>query len=66
MVTTRRIVVLLPDREEASLVNWLQKRSKLEIITRDRYGKYRRAATKGAYDMGGVGRETCLFNFDLT
>ncbi|TKC06180.1 ISL3 family transposase [Pedobacter frigoris] len=46
-LTTRRIVDLLPDREEASLVNWLQKQPKLEIITRDRYGKYRRAATKG-------------------
>jgi transposase len=39
---------LLPDREEKSLITWLRKRPKPEIITRDRYGKYKRAATKGA------------------
>lgn len=47
-LTTRRVVDLLPDREEKSLITWLRKQPKLEIITRDRYGKYRRAATKGA------------------
>ncbi|MBE9601513.1 ISL3 family transposase [Pedobacter sp. MC2016-24] len=47
-LTTRRVVDLLPDREEKSLIIWLRKQPKLEVITRDRYGKYRRAATKGA------------------
>jgi len=47
-LTTRKVVDLLPDREEKSLITWLRKQPKLEIITRDRYGKYRRAATKGA------------------
>lgn len=39
---------MLPDREEESLITWLEKQPKLEVITRDRYGKYKRAATKGA------------------
>jgi transposase len=47
-LTTRRVVDLLPDREEESLITWLEKQPKLEVITRDRYGKYKRAATKGA------------------
>jgi len=47
-LTTRRVVDLLPDREEKSLTAWLRKQPEIEIITRDRYGKYQRAATKGA------------------
>jgi len=45
---TGKIVDLLPDREEKSLENWLKKQPEIEVITRDRYHKYVRGATKGA------------------
>ncbi|WP_410479438.1 transposase [Pedobacter gandavensis] len=47
-LTTRRVVDLLPDREEKSSIIQLQQQPKFEVITRDNYGKYSRAAIKGA------------------
>ncbi|ATP58014.1 hypothetical protein CPT03_16850 [Pedobacter ginsengisoli] len=45
---TRKIIDLLPDREESTLRKWLKEMPGINIITRDRYGKYQKAATKGA------------------
>ena len=45
---TGKVIDLLPDREEKTLTSWLQGQHAIEVITRDRYGKYMRAATKGA------------------
>lgn len=45
---TGKVVDLLPDREEKTLISWLQEQPSIEVITRDRYGKYMRGATKGA------------------
>lgn len=45
---TGKVVDLLPDREEQTLTRWLEGQPAIEVITRDRYGKYKRAATKGA------------------
>lgn len=45
---TGKVIDLLPDREEKTLTSWWQGQPALEVITRDRYGKYMRAATMGA------------------
>ncbi|MES2653389.1 MAG: ISL3 family transposase [Bacteroidota bacterium] len=47
-LTTRKIVDLLPDREEKTVVDWLRRQPNLEVVTRDRYGNYVRGATRGA------------------
>ena len=44
----RRIIDLLPDRESLTVEKWLQENPGVKIISRDRYGKYRQVATKGA------------------
>jgi len=44
----RRIHDLLPDRESQTVEKWLQDNPGVEIISRDRYGKYRQGATNGA------------------
>ena len=44
---TGKVIDLLPDREEKTLTSWLQGQPAIEVITRDRYGKYMLAATKG-------------------
>ena len=44
----RKIIDLLPDRESATLQKWLMDNPGVEIINRDRYGKYLQGATKGA------------------
>ena len=58
-LTTRRVLDLLPDREEKSLITLLRKQPKFEIITMDRYSKYRRAATKGS--PGDTGDRSLAF-----
>ncbi|MGN8055193.1 transposase [Pedobacter sp. 22163] len=47
-LNTGKVIDLLPDREEKTLIRWLKGQPEIEVITRDRYGKYMRAATKGA------------------
>ena len=42
------IVDLLPDRESATLINWLRAHPGVEIISRDRAMGYAEAATTGA------------------
>ncbi|MDA7716901.1 ISL3 family transposase [bacterium] len=44
----RKIIDLLPDRKASTLSNWLAKHPEVEIISRDRYGKYIQGATQGA------------------
>jgi transposase len=43
-----RIVDLLPDREAATLANWLEDHSGIEIVTRDRASYYADGIKKGA------------------
>lgn len=42
------IIDLLPDREAASVKNWLEKHEEVEIVSRDRGGAYADGATQGA------------------
>ncbi|WP_256377623.1 transposase [Pedobacter sp. KBS0701] len=44
---TGKVIDLLPDREEKTLTSWLQGQPTIEIITRDRYGKYMQVSHKG-------------------
>jgi len=39
-LTTNRLIGLLGDREEITLCEWLQERTHLKIISRDRYSNY--------------------------
>ena len=43
-----QVVDLLPDREAATLANWLGCRSGIEIVTRDRASYYADGIKKGA------------------
>ncbi len=45
---THAIIDLLPDREAASVKNWLEKHEEAEIVSRDRGGIYADGATQGA------------------
>lgn len=42
------VIDILPDREDATVVAWLQAHPNIEVITRDRAKCYREAATTGA------------------
>jgi transposase len=44
----RRVVDLLPDREPATVEAWLSRHPEVRIISRDRGGGYRQAATRAA------------------
>ena len=44
----RRTIDLLPDREGATVANWLAKHPGVEIVCRDRGSGYRQGAAKGA------------------
>ena len=44
----RRTIDLLPDREGATVANWLAEHPGIEIVCRDRSGGYREGADKGA------------------
>ena len=44
----RRVVDLLPERSQESLVGWLERHPEVETATRDRSNIYREALTKGA------------------
>jgi transposase len=46
----RRVADLLPDRTALTLATWLQERSSVEVIARDRSSEYARGATLGAPD----------------
>lgn len=47
-LATNKPIALLADREETTLTKWLKNRPEIQIISRDRYGNYQRAANKGA------------------
>ncbi|AMP99740.1 hypothetical protein AY601_2863 [Pedobacter cryoconitis] len=47
-LSTNRPIGLLGDREEKTLSLWLLERNQVKVISRDRYGNYQRASTKGA------------------
>ena len=47
-LSTNRPIGLLGDREENTLSGWLQERTQVKVISRDRYGNYQRGSTKGA------------------
>ncbi len=47
-LTTNKPIALLADREENTLTKWLKNRPEIQIVSRDRYGNYQRAASKGA------------------
>ncbi|WP_126247184.1 ISL3 family transposase [Chitinophaga rhizosphaerae] len=47
-LTTNKPIALLADREENTLTAWLKDRPEIQIVSRDRYGNYQRAASKGA------------------
>jgi transposase len=49
-LTTNRPMGLLGDRGENTLSEWLQERTRVKVISRDRYGNYQRASTKGTPD----------------
>lgn len=49
-----RIINLLTDREAGTFEEWLNNNPGVEIISRDRYGKYIQGATKGAPDAQQV------------
>lgn len=45
-----KVVDLLPDRETATLENWLKNHPEIKIITRDRFSRYALAASNGSPD----------------
>jgi transposase len=45
-VERRRIVTLLPDRETATVRNWLSDHPEIRVVSRDRGGGYGEAAAK--------------------
>ncbi|MEQ9442959.1 MAG: ISL3 family transposase [Cyclobacteriaceae bacterium] len=45
---TGKVVDLLPDREEATLREWLQQRPQIEVVTRDRFSNFQKAIAVGA------------------
>ncbi|WP_165384775.1 transposase [Sphingobacterium corticibacterium] len=47
-LNTGKAIDLLPDREEETLRKWLEKRPKIEVMSRDRYSNYQKAITSGA------------------
>ena len=50
----RKVVDLLPERSQESLVAWLKRHPRVETATRDRSNIYREALTKGAPDATQV------------
>ncbi|SFW90699.1 Helix-turn-helix domain of resolvase [Chitinophaga sancti] len=44
----RKIIDLLPDREEKTVENWLCGRPNINIVTRDRFSRYAKGVTNGA------------------
>ena len=43
-----QVIDLLPDRDAATLAEWLKRHPEIELITRDRAGVYQQAAALGA------------------
>lgn len=43
----RRIIDLLPNREMTTVQDWLQKRTNIKVVTRDRYSQYVKGVTNG-------------------
>lgn len=71
---TGKVIDLLPDREEATLREWLEGRPEIEVVTRDRYSKYKNAITSGApqatqvtdrWHLMNMGRRTVKRYLDL-
>ena len=50
----RRVVDLLPERSQESLVAWLRRHPGVEVATRDRSGIYKEGIAKGAPDAAQV------------
>lgn len=46
-LNTNKAIGLLADREEKTICSWLEQHPKVKIVSRDRYGRCQRAATKG-------------------
>jgi len=47
-LSTNKPIGLLPDREEGTLWAWLKTHPEIRVVSRDRYGNYRRAVSSGA------------------
>jgi hypothetical protein len=46
VVRRRRVVALLPDREVSTVAAWLSQPPEIEVVSRDRGGRYGEATTK--------------------
>ncbi|WP_460767161.1 ISL3 family transposase [Niabella terrae] len=47
-LTTNKPIGLLPDRETATLRNWLKTQPHIRIVSRDRYSKFQKGISEGA------------------
>jgi transposase len=47
-LSSNQVVDLLPDREAATVSDWIKRHPEIQLISRDRYGPYAVGASKGA------------------